>query len=108
MSIVEGYRYTAETRDTGGTMTPDTSDSSVCGGALRRIAIASTAVYTLFTIIAASGGSDASYRISLWASWTLIATVAIVTFGIGTAMRRRSTQTEVIPVEGQPVLTSVR
>jgi hypothetical protein len=89
-------------------MTPDTSDSSAGGGALCRIAIASTALYTLFAIIAASGGSDASYRTSLWASWTLIAAVAIVTFGIGTAMRRRSSQTEAIPVEGHPVPTSVR
>jgi hypothetical protein len=69
-------------------MSRTTPSDPARGNTLRGIAIASAVIYTVFTVIAASGGSDSSYQAPLWASWAVVMLAATATFAIGAAMHR--------------------
>jgi hypothetical protein len=75
------------------------------GDMLRAIAIASGAIYTVFAVIVAFGGSDASYQVSLRASWAIVMLVAMGTFAIGSTMY--SGTHGVRTAEDTPILTLV-
>lgn len=77
------------------------------GNALRAIAIASAAIYTVFAVVIAFGGTDASYQASLWTSWVLLMLVATGTFAIGAVMRRTAESPMAGATDHAPVLTSV-
>ena len=77
------------------------------GNALRGIAIASAIIYTVFTLIATSGGSESSYQAPLWASWLLVTLVAAATFAIGAAMRRGAQTSAAGTADRTPTLTLV-
>ena len=75
---------------------------------LRSIAVASTAIYTIFVVIVRSGGSEATYQTTLWVSWAAVTLVAAATFGIGMALRRNDTLSSPNATDDQvPVLTSI-
>ncbi len=78
------------------------------GSLLKWIATTSAAVYTVFAVVVWSGGSEASYQATLWASWAAITLVAAATFGIGVLLKRNVTEPAHLAAEDQsPVLTSV-
>lgn len=77
------------------------------GTTVRGIAIASAIIYTVFTVIAASGGSDSSYQAPLWASWLIVMLVATGIFAIGAAMHRAAENSDEGPAERTPTLTLV-
>ncbi len=88
-------------------MARDLSRNPSTGATLHWIAVFSAAVYTVFAIVAASGGSEATYQVALWASWVLILIMAAAVFGIGSVMARRSVAQNITASEPAPVLTSV-
>jgi hypothetical protein len=77
------------------------------GNTLRGIAIASAVIYTVFTVIATSGGSESSYQTPLWATWLLVMLVAAATFAIGAAMHRAADNSVAGAAERTPTLTLV-
>jgi hypothetical protein len=77
------------------------------GNTLRAIAIASGAIYTVFAVVVAFGGSDASYQGTLWASWVAVMLMAAGTFAIGAAMQRGANAPASAAPEPAPALTSV-
>jgi len=77
------------------------------GNTLRAIAIASAAAYSIFAVVVAFGGTDASYQTTLWASWVAVMLMSAATFTIGTAMHRGANDPATVASETAPVLTSV-
>ena len=87
-------------------MARTTPSAPARGNTLRGIAIASVIIYTVFTLIATSAGSESSYQAPLWATWLLVMLVAAATFAIGAAMRRAA-DNSVGAAERTPTLTLV-
>jgi hypothetical protein len=77
------------------------------GHTLRAIAIASAAVYSIFAVVVAFGGSDASYQATRWTSWIAVMLMATGTFAIGAATHRSGDATAAAAPEPAPALTSV-
>jgi hypothetical protein len=69
-------------------MTKATTGDPARGHTIRVIATVSALSYTVFAIVLAFGGSDASYQAVLWSLWLLVMVVAAGTFAIGTTMHR--------------------
>ncbi|MFV1970116.1 MAG: hypothetical protein ACC683_03820, partial [Acidimicrobiia bacterium] len=87
-------------------MAEDNTSITSSGFLVRWIAVASTAIYTIFVVIVRSGGSEASYQTTLWVSWAAITLVAAVTFGMGMALRRNDTESSRNATDDQvPMLT---
>ncbi len=88
---------------------PDQNMSTTSNGSLLKwIATTSVAVYTVFVVVVWSGGSEASYQTTLWASWAAITLVAAATFGIGVMLKKRVAEPAHIVTDDQmPLLTSV-
>ena len=84
-----------------------TTSDPARGNTLRAIAIASGAIYTVFTAVVASGGSDVSYQAPLWATWLLVVLGATATFAIGAAMHRGAEVPPVSTTDQATALTSV-
>jgi fatty acid desaturase len=87
-------------------MAQATTSDPARGNTLRVIATASAAIYTVFAIVIAFGGSDASYQAVLWSLWLLVMLFAAGTFAIGTAMHR-SASPSAGAIEHAPALTSI-
>lgn len=77
------------------------------GNTLRAIAIASAAAYSIFAVVVAFGGTDASYQATLWASWFAVMLMSAGTFTIGTVMHRGANDPSTVASEAAPALTSV-
>lgn len=88
-------------------MASTTPRDPASGNTLRGIAIASAIMYTVFTLIATSGGSESSYQAPLWAAWVLVTLVAAATFAIGAAMHRAAVASAAGAAERTPTLTLV-
>lgn len=88
-------------------MARTTTSDPARGNALRGITIASAVIYTVFTVIAASGGSESSYQAPLWASWLLVMLVATTIFAIGAAMHRSADSSGAGAAERTPTLALV-
>ena len=89
-------------------MATTTPSDPARGNTVRGIAIASAIIYTVFTVIAASGGSDSSYQAPLWASWLLVMLVATAIFAIGAAMHRAVETSSAGSADRTPALTLVK
>jgi fatty acid desaturase len=87
-------------------MAQATTSDPARGNTLRVTATTSAAIYTVFAIVIAFGGSDASYQTVLWSLWLLVMLFAAGTFAIGAAMHRSANQPSGA-IDQAPALTSV-
>lgn len=88
-------------------MAKATATNPARGNTLRAIAVASGAIYTVFAVVIASGGSEASYQAALWISWAAVILMTAGVFTIGASMHRTADAPLVGATESAPALTSV-